>query len=105
MSFHLSPILNNGKLNTLFNPSDFQYEYDNINYVQGDERYTKNTNYTSKMTSLDNSITTINNTIHNISYDSSTNKTNFTGDVDVSGNLQGLSNTIYGYLNTMSSNA
>ena len=42
MSVYLPSILQNNELNTFFNAYDFNCQFENINYVQGDKRYTKN---------------------------------------------------------------
>jgi len=42
MSVYLPPILHNNELNSTFNSNDFNYQFESINYVQGDKRYTKN---------------------------------------------------------------
>lgn len=83
MSEYLVPLLNpSGQLNTVFNPHDFQYQFEPLNYVVGDTRYTKKTDYNTKMTLLDASfnavdtdITAIEGAIINISYDASNNRT------------------------------
>lgn len=87
MSFYLAPLMHNQigteKPNSVFNASDYDYQFKSLNYLQGDNRYTKKSDYDSKMTVVDASfnnvnsdITTIKGSIINISYDASNNRTN-----------------------------
>ena len=52
MSVYLPPILYNNELNPTFNSNDFNYQFENINHVQGDKRYTKNQISTQKQVLL-----------------------------------------------------
>ena len=102
MSVYLPPILHNNELNPTFNSNDFNYQFENINYVQGDKRYTKKSDYNTKTSLIDSSFNLLENKTTQQSYSVGT--TNFSGNVSVSGTLQGLNNSVFGFLNSISSN-
>jgi hypothetical protein len=83
MSKYLPPKLHNGVANTQFNTSDYNYQFENLTYSIGDDRYVKQYDYDTEIALIDSSLNTINtnveviqNTIQNITYDASNNITN-----------------------------
>jgi hypothetical protein len=83
MSKYLPPKLHNGKANILFNASDYNYQFENLSYSLGDDRYVTQNNYNTEITLIDSSFNSVNSNIgviqtkvQNITYDASNNRTN-----------------------------
>jgi len=54
MSSYLQPILHNNELNRTFNASDFNYQFNYINYKIGDSRYVLTSLYDENNTLIEN---------------------------------------------------
>ena len=59
MSVYLPPILHNKNLNSKTNSSDFNYQNMYLNYVIGDQRYTKLTDYNNEVSLINTSLSTL----------------------------------------------
>jgi hypothetical protein len=102
MSVYLPPILHNNQLNSTFNSNDFNYQFESINYVKGDKRYTKKTDYNTKTGVIDSSFNLLENKTTNMTY-STTTGTTFNNNINVN-SLNNISSTNLSFLSGLSSN-